>query len=216
MCLVRLTATADVPGMKRTLTVSLAIATLTLCLAVPVLAADTVTICHAAGLAGTTQFTTLTIPESAASAHFNDDGTPAAGHEDDYLGACAGDIVTTTTTVIEETIVTVVELPTDTGFPTTTPTTLPYDEVGSVVAGLTVTASVPFEDPSLTSGLSIAALQTAGSRSATPGVAMTELPFTGASTGSLAVLAFGLLTAGIGLLKLNRTSSDRLMAAVAD
>jgi hypothetical protein len=215
MCLVRLTAAADVPGMKRTLTVSLAIATLTLCLAVPVLAADTVTICHAAGLAGTTQFTTLTIPQPAVSAHFDDDGTPAAGHEDDYLGACAGDIVTTTTTVIEETIVTVVELPTDTGFPTTTPTTLPYDEVGSVVAGLTVTASVPFEDPSLTSGLSIAA-QTAGSRSATPALAMTELPFTGASTGSLAVLAFGLLTAGIGLLKLNRTSSDRLMAAVAD
>lgn len=50
-----------------------------------------VTLCHAAGQAGTTKFTTLTISYNAAfgrAGHFYEDGTPRAGHEDDYLGAC--------------------------------------------------------------------------------------------------------------------------------
>ncbi len=50
-----------------------------------------VTICHAAGLAGTTQYVTLTIPYQAAfgqAGHFGENGTPNAGHEQDYLGAC--------------------------------------------------------------------------------------------------------------------------------
>lgn len=50
------------------------------------------TICHAAGLAGTTQFITLEdLPYPAVfgpGGHFNEDGTPAAGHEQDYMGAC--------------------------------------------------------------------------------------------------------------------------------
>ena len=225
MCLVRRPTGADVPGMKRTLTASFAITTLlTLCLALPALAAD-VTICHAAGLEATTRFVTLIIPEPAATAHFDDDGTPRAGHEDDYFGACAGDIDTTTTTtpvddttttVTEVTIVPAGEQPTDTGFPTTTPTTLPYDEGGSQVLGLTVTASAPFEDASVTSGLSTADLQIAPNPAPTPALAITELPFTGASSGSLAVLAFGLVTAGIVLLKLNRSNHHELIEAVAD
>lgn len=62
---------------------------------------DKVTICHAAGRAGTTQFVTLTISYNAAfgqAGHFNENGTPKAGHEDDYLGACATDTVTSTAT----------------------------------------------------------------------------------------------------------------------
>ena len=50
-----------------------------------------VTLCHAAGQEGTLQFTTLTIAYNAAygqAGHFNEDGTPTAGHENDYLGAC--------------------------------------------------------------------------------------------------------------------------------
>lgn len=54
-----------------------------------------VTICHAAGQEGTLTFTTLTIPYNAAYAnaqgeggHFTEGGTAAAGHENDYLGAC--------------------------------------------------------------------------------------------------------------------------------
>ncbi len=52
---------------------------------------DKVTLCHAAGRAGTTQFVTLTISYNAAfgqAGHFYEDGTPRAGHEDDYLGPC--------------------------------------------------------------------------------------------------------------------------------
>lgn len=47
-----------------------------------------VTLCHAAGRAGTTHFITLTIPTKAANKHIDDHGTTAAGHEQDYLGAC--------------------------------------------------------------------------------------------------------------------------------
>lgn len=50
-----------------------------------------VTLCHAAGQEGTLQFTTITIAYTAAfgqAGHFNEDGTPTAGHENDYLGAC--------------------------------------------------------------------------------------------------------------------------------
>jgi len=60
-----------------------------------------VTICHAAGLDGTTKYVTLTISENAVygpGGHFNENGTPQAGHEDDYLGACEGDETTTTDT----------------------------------------------------------------------------------------------------------------------
>lgn len=52
---------------------------------------DKVTICHAAGLAGTTQFVTIEVAWPAAygqAGHFYENGTPRAGHEQDYLGAC--------------------------------------------------------------------------------------------------------------------------------
>src|SRR3990172_9622991 len=62
---------------------------------------EMITICHAAGQAGTTQFTTLHLPYVAVygqAGHFNEDGTPRAGHEDDYLGPCEGDNPTPTPT----------------------------------------------------------------------------------------------------------------------
>lgn len=71
-----------------------------------------VTICHAAGLQGTTQFVTLTLPYVAVygeAGHFNENGTPRAGHEQDYLGEC----VTPTPT------------PTPSGSPTPTPSGSP-------------------------------------------------------------------------------------------
>ncbi len=52
---------------------------------------DKVTICHAAGLAGTTKFVTLTISVNAVygnGGHFYENGTPQAGHEQDYFGPC--------------------------------------------------------------------------------------------------------------------------------
>jgi LPXTG-motif cell wall-anchored protein len=72
-----------------------------------------VTLCHAAGLDGTTKFVTLTIPQQAAfgrAGHFNEDGTPRAGHEADYRGACEQpgvDEVTETAPVCGSTTVTV-------------------------------------------------------------------------------------------------------------
>lgn len=63
-----------------------------------------VTICHAAGRAGTTKYVTLTISRNAVykdpGGHFYENGTPQAGHEQDYLGPCKVD-ETTTTTVID-------------------------------------------------------------------------------------------------------------------
>lgn len=55
---------------------------------------EKVTLCHAAGQEGTLQFVTITVPYNAAfgqAGHFNEDGTPKAGHEHDYLGACESD-----------------------------------------------------------------------------------------------------------------------------
>ncbi len=52
---------------------------------------DKVTICHAAGQAGTTHYVELTISRNAVfgeGGHFFENGTPRAGHEQDYLGRC--------------------------------------------------------------------------------------------------------------------------------
>jgi hypothetical protein len=46
------------------------------------------TICHVAGLAGSTQCQTLTLPEPAVCAHLGEQGTPQAGHEQDFCGPC--------------------------------------------------------------------------------------------------------------------------------
>jgi hypothetical protein len=47
--------------------------------------AEKVTICHAAGLAGTTHFITITLSANGLKGHFENDGTPKAGHELDFL-----------------------------------------------------------------------------------------------------------------------------------
>ena len=52
---------------------------------------DKVTFCHAAGRDGTTHFIELTTSYNAAfgqAGHFYENGTPRAGHEQDYLGVC--------------------------------------------------------------------------------------------------------------------------------
>jgi hypothetical protein len=58
---------------------------------------EKVTLCHAAGLAGTTKYVTITVGYPAAfgpAGHFDENGTPLAGHEQDYLGACVTDTPT--------------------------------------------------------------------------------------------------------------------------
>lgn len=80
--------------MRRVLGATAAITLLLSVLVLPALAQDKVTLCHAAGLDGTTKYITLTVGWPAAygpAGHFYEDGTPRAGHENDYLGACEGD-----------------------------------------------------------------------------------------------------------------------------
>ena len=54
---------------------------------------ESVTFCHVAGSAEDPANTvTLTLPYTAVfgqAGHFNEDGTPRAGHEQDYLGPCS-------------------------------------------------------------------------------------------------------------------------------
>lgn len=76
-----------------------------------------VTICHAAGQAGTTKYETIEVDEHALKGHFDENGTPQAGHEQDYMGACESDTTTDTT-------------PTD-----TTPTTPTVTQPPHVVTG---------------------------------------------------------------------------------
>ena len=61
---------------------------------------ERVTVCHAAGRDGTTHFVELTLAYPAVfgtAGHFYENGTPRAGHEDDYLGPCQVPTTTTAT-----------------------------------------------------------------------------------------------------------------------
>jgi hypothetical protein len=55
---------------------------------------DKVTICHAAGRAGTTKYVEITVSRNASYAHIDEHGTPRAGHEEDYYAeegrGCSG------------------------------------------------------------------------------------------------------------------------------
>ncbi len=122
---------------------------------------EMVTLCHAAGQEGTLQFTTLTIAYNAAfgqAGHFNEDGTPAAGHENDYLGACivqatpvppTATPVTPTATPVPPTATPVI--------PTATPTTqvVGVDPTPVPTLGVPVTSSevlIPVTGVDLTGG----------------------------------------------------------------
>ncbi len=102
---------------------------------------DKVTICHAAGRDGTTHYNTLTISRSAVSAHFDEHGTPQAGHEDDYFGACVGD-TTTSTTEASTTSSTTTNPSTSTTSPTTS-TAPPTSTSGPSSTSTTSTTTLP-------------------------------------------------------------------------
>jgi hypothetical protein len=53
-------------------------------------AGDKVTICHAAGLAGTDHYIAITISVNAENKHIDDHGTPLAGHEQDFINGTGG------------------------------------------------------------------------------------------------------------------------------
>ncbi|AHG87847.1 hypothetical protein J421_0310 [Gemmatirosa kalamazoonensis] len=58
--------------------------------------APKVTICHAAGRAGTTHYIELTIAVGGLNGHFLNNGTPKAGHELDFMGPCSPTVQTGT------------------------------------------------------------------------------------------------------------------------
>jgi LPXTG-motif cell wall-anchored protein len=90
-----------------------------------------VTICHAAGQEGTDKYLTLTISEHAVykdrGGHFYENGTPRAGHENDYFGECKVQETTTTSTTVPPTTSVVTTTIPETSVPETSApgTTLP-------------------------------------------------------------------------------------------
>ena len=202
----------DSQNMKRT---SFIFGILLLCLALPVIAAEKVIICHGAGLDDTTQFVTLEISENAVygpAGHFDESGTPQAGHEQDHFGPCANepDVTTTTqdgtTTTTQDGTTTTTQGGTTTteggttttaGVTTTTTegapitTTDPVVEEASVVAGLTVAQA----------DQTVAATHQAAVTASVDVSTITELPFTGVDSGVLALIAIALTLTGTFMLK---------------
>lgn len=111
----------------RALTVIAAVIAIALAGSASVSAQEKVLVCHAAGQDGTTKYVTISVPPNDGGfpqGHFTEDGTTAAGHEDDYLGACQEDEPSPTPTTEPSPSVTptVEPTPTVTPTPTSTPT----------------------------------------------------------------------------------------------
>lgn len=113
-------------------------------------AQDKITICHANGNGS---YITLTLPYNAVfgksekSGHFNEQGTPNAGHENDYLGPCIPPVTTTTapevTTSTSTTSTTTTPEPTTTSSSVaTTTTTVPQSTSTSTPRQTTTTSIV--------------------------------------------------------------------------
>lgn len=145
---------------------------------------EKVTICHAAGLDGTTHYETLTIGYNAVygpGGHFNEDGTTQAGHEDDYLGPCKDDEGTDGVTDSTDDGTD----GTDTGTDGSTDGT---DTDGDTV--VTDGSSESVDTPAVIT------------RTAEPAVPMDTLPVTGA--GTVAGVVIGLTLIGVGILLITR------------
>lgn len=183
-----------------------------LLLSVPVVALasppEFVTFCHVAGLAEDPANTiTLTLPYQAVfgeAGHFYENGTPAAGHEQDYLGECQTPPTTTTTTVAETTTTTVAETTTTTVAPTTTTTQGITTTTGQTTISQP-TSTTAAECPPGTihqPPLCITPPTVLGETIVPPGAVLVDtLPFTGTDTTLLAISALGLLLLGGAMLR---------------
>ena len=115
-------------GMKKLLIAFVLVLTLS---STVIAKSDKVTICHAAGQADTTKFVTLTISENAVygrngkAGHFEENGTPRAGHEQDYFGACVVSTPSPTQSGDPTPSPTPTESPTPTPSPSPTPSETP-------------------------------------------------------------------------------------------
>jgi hypothetical protein len=132
---------------------TIVIVTLMIAVAIPLTAMakpDKITICHAAGQDGTDHFVTLDLSSQSVygnGGHFEENGTPRAGHQGDHLGPCA-DNSTTTSEDTEPTHAT------DGGSTSTTlpddQTTIPGDEQEELTETTETTA--PLDATTTTSG----------------------------------------------------------------
>lgn len=169
---------------------------LTLGLAAPALATGRgkVTLCHAAGLEGTTKYVTITVGYPAAygpAGHFYENGTPRAGHEQDYLGECIEPTTTTT-----EPTTTTTEVPPSTTTSSTTTTVAPTTTTTVIATTTTVPVTTTTASPVTTTSTVMAPSTTTIPASTT----VPELPYTGVESNWLLATALGMLCLGLTTL----------------
>jgi len=192
-----------------------------------------VTICHAAGLDGTTHYVTLTIPENAVygqAGHFYENGTTRAGHEDDYLGECRVTTTTTEPTTTSTQVTTTATEPTTTSTQATTTTseattttteaTTTTTEATTTTTEATTTTTDPTTtttDPTTTATeattTSVATTSTVGDvvlptvLTTVAGTVADTLPFTGTEAEGMGLLALAFLALGALLITAVRPDS---------
>lgn len=163
-----------------------------------------VTICHAAGRDGTDKYVTLTVSENAVykenGGHFYENGTPRAGHEDDYFGSCKT-VVTTVPTTVPTTETTIGETTT-----TVEPTTTTETDHTTTTVGDTVT--VPSTDVTIGTPQVITRPRTVPKVTATAEPTADELPATGMSTAEMAMVGAGLVLIGYGAVLSGRKPDE--------
>lgn len=203
--------------LSRRLGATIAVAILIMAVAIPLTAmgkSEKITVCHAAGQDGTEQFVTLELPPQAVygnGGHLQDNGTPLAGHESDYLGPCVDDSTTTTdgtnttldsvagstsTTVFEETTST--EGETEVApFVETTSTTVAGDTTTPTTDDIEIAASTAQVEEGRDVEPEVGAIEESVPRDGTPAedVDSAVLPFTGVDRGLIVpaslMLCFG-------------------------
>jgi hypothetical protein len=182
-----------------------------------------ITICHAAGLEGTTHFETITIAPSAVfgpGGHFNENGTTQAGHEEDHFGPCTeeetGETPTPTATTQPSNTPTQTATPGATDTPTQTATSeaataTPTTEVATAtntpetgLAPLVVTNTPVTVVGGVQGGGQVPTQEVAGVQQQAPRqevAGVQQLPSTGSGGGSGrsdALLILGLVLVGAG------------------
>lgn len=167
-------------------------------------------VCHAAGQTGTTKFVTNHVPATESGfpqGHFTEDGTPEAGHEDDYLGQCVTDETTTTTTEVPPST-TIPPDSTTTTEPAPTPTTVTPTTLVSTTTTVTNESSTTTTSEPSTMESTTTTVQPSTTTS-TPTDPPKELPRTGLVDWELAIIGLAFFVAGLAALSIARSVQNR-------